>query len=136
MLTRSFTSMTATFETALDKHETCEFFKGEGLYFARGSDWGDHLYISNWQEMCGFLKNQKAAQSVLTKIFDEYVTYLEVSSIACFSSALDRLSGLVAHLPALGESYQFPETLIDFFIHLCNVPFSGLLLFVHEKQAF
>ncbi|MPQ83117.1 hypothetical protein F0170_03405 [Pseudomonas sp. MAFF 730085] len=68
--------MRSTFETALDQHEVSEFFKGNGIYFARGSDWGDHLYISNWQEMCGVLKNQKAASSLLTNIFEEYVKYL------------------------------------------------------------
>lgn len=69
--------MKTIFETALDKHEISEFFKGEGVYFARGSDWGDHLYISNWQDMCSALKNQKHAQSLLTNIFEEYVRYLK-----------------------------------------------------------
>ncbi len=68
--------MRSTFETALDQHEVSELFKGNGIYFARGSDWGDHLYISNWQEVCGVLKNQKAASSLLTNIFEEYVKYL------------------------------------------------------------
>lgn len=35
-----------------------------------------------------------------------------------------------------GESYQFPAALLDFFIHFCNVPFSGLPLFVHKELAF
>ncbi|GFM66106.1 hypothetical protein PSCICM_31360 [Pseudomonas cichorii] len=69
--------MTTTFETALDKHEISDFFKGGGIYFARGSDWGNHLYISNWQEMCSVLKNQKPAQSLLTSIFEEYIKYLK-----------------------------------------------------------
>ncbi|WP_323158583.1 hypothetical protein [Pseudomonas viridiflava] len=106
--------MTTTFETALDRHETCEFFKGEGLYFARGSDWGGHLYISNWQEMCGFLKNQKAAQSVLTKIFDEYVKYLEEH----YLDAYGLLSNISAYyilrkkLPLLSDNhYDLIETL-------------------------
>jgi hypothetical protein len=51
--------MKTTFETALNKHEISDFFKGDGIYFAKGSEWGDHLYISNWQEMCGVLKNPK-----------------------------------------------------------------------------
>lgn len=34
--------MKTTFETAIDKHEIPDFFKGNGIYFARGSDWGDH----------------------------------------------------------------------------------------------
>ena len=34
------------------------------------------------------------------------------------------------------ESYQFSAGLLDFFIHLCKIPFSGLLLFVHKELAF
>ncbi|MHA3736985.1 hypothetical protein ACXR0M_15140 [Pseudomonas sp. Eth.TT006] len=69
--------MKTTFETALDLHEISDFFKGKGQYFARGSDWGDHLFISNWQEMCSVLKKQKAAQNLLTAIFEDYAKYLE-----------------------------------------------------------
>lgn len=71
--------MKTTFETALDQHEISDFFKGNGIYFARGSEWGDHLYISNWQEMCSVLKTQTAAQNLLTTIFEEYVKYLDES---------------------------------------------------------
>lgn len=69
--------MTTTFELALNQHETPEFFKGNGIYFAKGSDWGDHLYISNWQEMCNILKNEKPAQNLLTTIFEEYAKSLK-----------------------------------------------------------
>ena len=69
--------MKTTFETALDLHEISDFFKGNGQYFARGSDWGDHLFISNWQEMCSVLKNQKAAQNSLTSILEDYAKYLK-----------------------------------------------------------
>ncbi|EKN46198.1 MULTISPECIES: hypothetical protein [Pseudomonas syringae group] len=106
--------MTTTFETALDRHEISEFFKGEGIYFARGSDWGDHLYISNWQEMCGFLKNQKAAQSLLTSIFDDYVKYLEEN----YLDAHGLLSNISAYyilrkkLPLLSDNqYDLIESL-------------------------
>lgn len=71
--------MKTTFETALDQHEISDFFKGNGIYFARAPEWGDHLYISNWQEMCSVLKAQTAAQSLLTTIFEEYVEYLNES---------------------------------------------------------
>lgn len=69
--------MTTNFEMALNQHEIPEFFKGEGGYFARGSDWGDHLYIRNWQEMCRVLEKQKAAASLLTHVFEEYVKSLD-----------------------------------------------------------
>ncbi|MFW6751234.1 hypothetical protein ACKUG4_11185 [Pseudomonas glycinae] len=85
--------MKTTFETALDQHEISEFFKGEGIYFARGSDWGDHLYVSNWQEMCSVLKNQKAAQSLLTKIFEDYAKYLKEN----YEDAAGLLSNITAY---------------------------------------
>lgn len=71
--------MKTTFETALDQHEISDFLKGNGIYFARTPEWGDHLYISNWQEMCSVLKAQTAAQSLLTTIFEEYVKHLNES---------------------------------------------------------
>jgi hypothetical protein len=35
-------TMKTTFETALELHEISDLFKGNGKYFARGSDLGDH----------------------------------------------------------------------------------------------
>ncbi|POP73369.1 hypothetical protein [Pseudomonas syringae] len=99
--------MTTTFETALDRHEISEFFKGEGIYFARGSDWGDHLYISNWQEMCGFLKNQKAAQTLLTSIFDDYVKYLQEDYLDAYGlfSNISAYYILRKKLPILSDNH-------------------------------
>ncbi|WP_415769799.1 hypothetical protein [Pseudomonas sp. LB3P38] len=90
--------MKTTFETALDQHEISNFFKGDGIYFARGSEWGDHLYISNWQEMCGVLKTQNAAQSLLTTIFQEYVRYLDEN----YEDAEGLLSNIAAYYIARG----------------------------------
>ncbi len=106
--------MKTTFETALDQHEISEFFKGEGIYFARGSDWGDHLYVSNWQEMCSVLKNQKTPQSLLTKIFEDYAKYLSenyedatglLSNIAAYYILKNRISFLS------DEKYDLIESL-------------------------
>lgn len=85
--------MKTTFETALDQHEITDFFKGNGIYFARGSDWGDHLHVSNWQEMCGVLKTQRSAQSLLTNIFEEYVKYLSEN----YEDAAGLLSNITAY---------------------------------------
>lgn len=85
--------MKTTFETALDQHEISEFFKGHGIYFARGSEWDDHLYISNWQEMCSILKTQTTAQSLLTTIFEEYATYLNEN----YEDAEGLLSNIAAY---------------------------------------
>jgi hypothetical protein len=86
-------SMKTTFETALELHETSDFFKGNGKYFARSSDWGDHLFISNWQEMCGVLKHKKAAQHLLTTIFQNYVEHLKED----YSDAEGLLSNISAY---------------------------------------
>jgi hypothetical protein len=106
--------MTTTFETALNQHEIPDFFKGNGIYFARGSDWGDHLYISNWQEMCGILKNEKAAQNLLTTIFEEYAKFLEET----YTDAVGLLSNISAYyilkkkIPFLSmENYDLIESL-------------------------
>lgn len=85
--------MKTTFETALHQHEVADFLKGTGIYFARGSDWGDHLYVSNWQEMCGVLKMQRSAKSVLTSIFGEYAKYLSEN----YEDAAGLLSNITAH---------------------------------------
>lgn len=84
--------MKTTFETALDQHEISDFFKGNGIYFARGSEWGDHLYISNWQEMCSVLKTQTAAQTLLTTIFEEY--------IKCLNESYEDAEGLFSNIAA------------------------------------
>ncbi|MHC8293327.1 hypothetical protein [Pseudomonas sp. LB3P58] len=94
--------MKTTFEMALDQHEISDFFKGKGIYFARGSEWGDHLYISNWQGMCSVLKNQKAAQSLLTTIFDEYVKFLNEN----YDDAAGLLSNLTAYY-VIKSKYTF-----------------------------
>ncbi|MDN3223994.1 hypothetical protein [Pseudomonas nunensis] len=87
------TMMKTTFEMALAQYNISDFFKGNGIYFARGSDWGDHLYVSNWQEMCGVLKTQSAAQSSLTNIFEEYVKYLSEN----YEDAAGLLSNITAY---------------------------------------
>ncbi len=106
--------MTTIFERALEKHEISDFLKGEGIYFARGSDWGDHLYVSNWQLMCSILKKQKPAQSLLTHIFEEYLRYLD-NSYNDAESLLRNISSyytLKNKIPFLSaENYDLIESL-------------------------
>lgn len=85
--------MKTMFETALDQHEISEFFKGNGIYFARGSDWGDHLHVSNWAEICNVLKTQKATRNLLTTIFEEYARYLNEN----YEDAEGLLSNITAY---------------------------------------
>ncbi|QBX42308.1 hypothetical protein E4T63_17650 [Pseudomonas fluorescens] len=106
--------MKTTFETALDLHETSDFFKGNGQYFARDSDWGDHLSISNWQEICSVLKNQKAAQNLLTSIFEDYAEYLkedysDAEGLFSNISAYYTLKNKIAFLSS--NSYDLIESL-------------------------
>ncbi len=101
------------FEIALEQDEISDFFKGNGIYFATGSDWGDHLYVSNWQVMCGTLKTQKAAQSLLTNLFEEYLRYLEDSykdaeSLLCNISAYYTLRKKVSFLST--DNYDLIES--------------------------
>ncbi|NTZ94025.1 hypothetical protein FCH79_01625 [Pseudomonas koreensis] len=106
--------MKTTFETALDLHEISDFFKGNGQYFARDSDWGNHLFISNWQEMCSVLKNQKAAQNLLTSIFEDYAKYLkedysDAEGLFSNISAYYTLKNKIAFLSS--NSYDLIESL-------------------------
>jgi hypothetical protein len=106
--------MKTTFETALDLHEISDFFKGNGQYFSRGSDWRDHLFISNWQEMCSVLKNQKAAQNLLTSIFEDYAKYLkedysDAEGLFSNISAYYTLKNKIAFLSS--NSYDLIESL-------------------------
>ncbi|MHC8394210.1 hypothetical protein ACYZT8_11200 [Pseudomonas sp. LB3P93] len=90
---RKINPMKTTFETALDQHEISDFFKGNGIYFARGSDWGDHLYVGNWAGMCSILETQKAAQGLLTTIFEEYARHLNEN----YEDAEGLLSNITAY---------------------------------------
>lgn len=67
-------TMKTTFETALELHEISDFFQRQWKIFCPRL-WLGRPFISNWQEMCGVLKHQKAAQSLLTNIFKDYAKY-------------------------------------------------------------
>ena len=106
--------MKTTFETALDLQEISDFFKGNGQYFARDSDWGDHLFISNWQKMCSALKNQKAAQNLLTSIFEDHTkyskeNYSDAEGLFSNISAYYTLKNKIAFLSS--NSYDLIESL-------------------------
>ena len=71
--------MKTKFQTALEKNELPEFFKGQGEYFSRDPDWGDHLHINNWQGLCGFLKQKEQPANILLKAFSEYLQSLQIT---------------------------------------------------------
>lgn len=65
------------FEIALESNEMPPFFKGHGIYFSYDREWGEHLYINNWQGLCGYLKSYDAPNPLLEKSFIEYLDTLE-----------------------------------------------------------
>ncbi|KAF2391645.1 MULTISPECIES: hypothetical protein [Pseudomonas] len=71
--------MKTKFQIALENNECPEFFKGQGQYFSRDPDWGDHLYINNWQGLCGYLKLKENPNKILLDAFREYLTSLQIS---------------------------------------------------------
>jgi hypothetical protein len=75
--------------------EPAEFFKGQGQYFFPDPDWGDHLYINNWQGLCGHLKLKDNPNEILLEVFSKYLislknTYEDADSlllnISCYYS--------------------------------------------------
>ncbi|MBX8564513.1 hypothetical protein K5D44_07415 [Pseudomonas cichorii] len=70
--------MKTKFQTALENNEIPDFFKGQGQYFSRDPDWGDHLYINNWQGLCSYLKLKEDPNKILLDAFTEYVQSLHI----------------------------------------------------------
>jgi hypothetical protein len=69
--------MKTKFQIALENNEPSEFFKGQAQYFSRDPDWGDHLYINNWQGLCGYLKSEENPNKILLDVFSKYLTSLQ-----------------------------------------------------------
>lgn len=67
------------FQVALKNSETSEFFKGIGQYFSPDPDWGDHLYIRNWRDICEYLKSKSDGNNILENSFIEYLNSLKQS---------------------------------------------------------
>ncbi|MCL6309635.1 hypothetical protein QQL38_25780 [Pseudomonas syringae] len=71
--------MKTKFQIALEKNEFPEFFKGQNEYFSRDPDWGDHLYINNWQGLCGYLKLKENPNRILFDAFGAYLDSLDIN---------------------------------------------------------
>lgn len=69
--------MKTKYQIALENGELPEFFKGSGQYFSRDPDWGVHLYINNWQGLCGFLQSKSDPNKTLETSFTEYLHSLK-----------------------------------------------------------
>jgi len=64
------------FGAALKAGEALEFFCGSGKYFSPDPDWGDHLPIRNWQDLCAYLREEEDPFSILSEQFCRYVDLL------------------------------------------------------------
>ncbi|KAB0503571.1 hypothetical protein [Pseudomonas lini] len=69
--------MKTKYQIALENGELPELFKGSGQYFWRDPDWGVHLYINNWQGLCGFLQSKSDPNKTLELSFAEYLHSLK-----------------------------------------------------------
>ncbi|MBX8547948.1 hypothetical protein K5D53_25310 [Pseudomonas cichorii] len=72
--------MRSNFETALNKSEFPDYFRGRGIYFARDPDWGDHLHIINWEGLCGFLETQRNPSLILINAFEKYLNTVQINA--------------------------------------------------------
>ncbi|WP_085586760.1 MULTISPECIES: hypothetical protein [unclassified Pseudomonas] len=71
--------MTTNFETALNKNEFPDYFRGNGEYFTRDPDWGTQLHIINWQELCGYFKTLDNSTEILKGAFSVYLNSVELT---------------------------------------------------------
>ncbi|MBV1809869.1 hypothetical protein [Pseudomonas viridiflava] len=67
------------FEIALENSEVPDFFKGIGHYFSPDPDWGEHLHIRNWRDLCEYLKSYNDANEILANSFIKYLDSLRQS---------------------------------------------------------
>lgn len=71
--------MKTKYQTALENSEIPQFFKGIGQYFSPDPDWGDHLHIRNWSDICLYLETKDDANKILEISFVEYLESLQNS---------------------------------------------------------
>ncbi|GFM66104.1 MULTISPECIES: hypothetical protein [Pseudomonas] len=71
--------MRSNFETALNRDEFPDYFRGIGIYFTADPDWGNQLHIMNWQGLCGFIKTHKTPDTVLKNAFTKYLDTVDTT---------------------------------------------------------
>ncbi|GFM95073.1 hypothetical protein [Pseudomonas cichorii] len=72
-LTTGKTSMRSNFETALNRNEFPDYFRGLKNYFTPDPDWGTQLHVINWAGLCSFLKTHKTPDLILNNAFRKYL---------------------------------------------------------------
>lgn len=66
-------------QMALENKKPVEFFCGKGPYFSPDPDWGEHLYINNWQGICAHLTESNIEISILNDFFFRYLEGISIS---------------------------------------------------------
>lgn len=69
--------MSNNFEDALQRQEIPQFFRGQGPYFTRDPDWGDHLFSINWTDIFLYVRDHAEGEQQLREGFELYVHSLE-----------------------------------------------------------
>ncbi|MCV4286188.1 hypothetical protein [Pseudomonas capsici] len=69
--------MKSNFETALNRDEFPDYFRGNGIYFTRDPDWGTQLHVRNWGGLCGFIKTHKSPDLILKEAFAKYLVTVD-----------------------------------------------------------
>ncbi|RMO18730.1 hypothetical protein ALQ47_01093 [Pseudomonas cichorii] len=71
--------MRSNFETALNRNEFPDYFRGLKNYFTPDPDWGTQLHIRNWAGLCSFIKTHKTSDLVLNNAFSKYLDTVTLS---------------------------------------------------------
>ncbi|MBX8483668.1 MULTISPECIES: hypothetical protein [Pseudomonas syringae group] len=71
--------MRSNFETALNRNEFSDYFRGLKNYFSPDPDWGTQLHIRNWAGLCSFLKTHKTPDLILNNAFSKYLDTVTIS---------------------------------------------------------
>lgn len=68
------------FENAVEAGETNSFFKGEGRYFVRDPDWGEHVYTAHYGSWVDRYTNSSSENaSKFCESFSGFISGLDVS---------------------------------------------------------
>ncbi|GFM68996.1 hypothetical protein PSCICJ_51140 [Pseudomonas cichorii] len=71
--------MRSNFETALNRNEFPDYFRGLKNYFSPDPDWGTQLHIRNWAGLCCFIKTHKTPDLILNNAFSKYLDTVTIS---------------------------------------------------------
>ncbi len=71
--------MRSNFETALNRNEFPDYFRGLKNYFTPDPDWGTQLHIRNWAGLCSFIQTHKTPDLVLNNAFSKYLDTVTLS---------------------------------------------------------